>query len=405
MYQTARQDFVSARIDRRQLLKGTAAGAVGFWLSTYLGQSAFGQADSSGADLIFHQRDPLNAEPPLGALPRDFITPNKNFYIRNHGDIPAIDPKSFQLKVEGLVETPGAFSLDELQKRFPKAECIATMTCAGNRRREHNAFQQVSGVQWDAGAIGNAKWTGIKLSDLLQHCGLKEGAAHIWFDGMDLVKAGAGMTNFGGSIPLEKAMQNDEASPGALLSWAMNDAELSAEHGRPLRGVVPGYIGARSVKWLNRIVVSDRPSPNHYVQSAYKVVTKDEDIFKAEQNPIYRFPMNIAICDPAPQAKVSAGMTTVRGYALPTGVPDAKIREVEISTNGGRRWTKARLLDEHTPFCWTRWEADVPITERTSLLIARAADTTGGVTPDRANWNLHGYLYNGWHSVPVSVSG
>ncbi len=393
------------RLDRRQLLKGAAAGAASLYLGSRFERFAFGQQSSAGGDLIVHQRDPLNAEPPLGVLPHDFITPDKSFYIRTHGDIPAVDAKSYRLKIEGLVEAPGEFSLDELQKRFPKTECVATLTCAGNRRREFNAFQPVSGVPWDAGAIGNANWTGIKLSDLLKHCRLKDGAAHIWFDGKDLVKAGSGMTNFGGSIPLDKAMQNDDAPLGALLAWAMNGADLSAEHGRPLRAIVPGYIGARSVKWLSRLVISDRPSPNHYVQSAYKLVTKDDELLKTEQAPTYRFPINVAICDPTPQAKVSAGMVTVRGYALPTGLPDAKIKEVEVSANGGRRWTKARLLDEHVPFCWTRWEADVPVTERTSVLIARAADTSGGVTPDRPNWNLHGYLYNGWHSVPVSVGG
>jgi sulfite oxidase len=92
------------------------------------------------------------------------------------------------------------------------------------------------------------------------------------------------------------------------------------------------------VKWLSRIVVSDRPSPNHYVQSAYKTVAEDSDLIKAEQNPIYRFPINVAICDPAPEANVSNGSVTVRGYALPSGLKDARIRDVEVSANGGRRW-------------------------------------------------------------------
>ncbi len=185
----------------------------------------------------------------------------------------------------------------------------------------------------------------------------------------------------------------------------MNGDDLSAEHGRPLRTVVPGYIGARSVKWLSRIVVSDRPSPNHYVQNAYKLVTEDTGLFLAEQNPIYRFPINVAICDPAPQAKLTGETVTVRGYALPSGLPDARIRDVEVSANGGRRWVKARLLDEHVPFSWTRWEADVPLADRTSALTVRAVDTAGGVTPDRVTWNRHGYLYNGWHSVPVTIGG
>jgi len=383
-------------------LQRAAVGAAGLCFTS---RFTFSQDAGGDGNLIFHQRDPLNAEPPLGIVPKNYITPNESFYIRNHGNIPNLAVEGYRLKVEGLVERPVELSLEELRSRFAKTECEATITCAGNRRREHNAFQQVSGVQWDAGAIGHAKWAGVKLSDVLAHCGLKDGAAHVWFDGSDLVKASGGTTNFGASIPLEKAMQNNDAAPGALLAWQMNGTDLSPEHGRPLRTIVPGYIGARSVKWLSRIVVSDRPSPNHYVQSAYKLVTQDEGIFQTEQSPIYRFPINVAICDPAPQAKLSDGSITVRGYALPSGLPEARVREVEVSANGGRRWTKARLLDEQVPFCWTRWEADVPLADRTTALIARAVDTVGGVTPDRVTWNKHGYLYNGWHRVPVTVGG
>lgn len=401
MHQTARL-VLSDRFDRRQFLRRSAVGAAGLCFAS---RFAFSQEAGGDGNLIYHQRDPLNAEPPLGVLPKNYIAPNENFYIRSHGSIPNVDLDTYRLKIEGLVERPVELSLEELQSSFSPTECLATLTCAGNRRREHNGFQAVSGVQWDAGAIGHAKWTGVKLSDVLKHCGVKDGAAHVWFDGSDTVKASSGTTNFGASIPLDKAMQNGTAAPGALLAWGMNGADLSAEHGRPLRTVVPGYIGARSVKWLDRIVVSDRPSPNHYVQSAYKLVTKDEDLFKIEQNPIYRFPVNVAICDPGPQAKLADGTVTVRGYALPSGLPEARIREVEVSTNGGQRWVKARLLDEHVPFCWTRWEADVPVTDRTSAVIARAVDTAGGVTPDRVAWNSHGYLYNGWHSVPVTVGG
>ncbi|MBA3315834.1 MAG: molybdopterin-dependent oxidoreductase [Planctomycetota bacterium] len=393
------------QIDRRRFLASAVAGSTGLWLASPFARLAFGQDTADHRDLIFHQKDPLNGEPPLGVLPSEFVTPTKHFYIRNHGNIPDLDRQGHRLKIEGLVEASHDFSLQELSENFEKSDCVATMTCAGNRRREHNAFKPVSGVQWDAGAIGNATWGGIKLSDLLKHCRLKEGASHVWFEGADDVSTPSGMTHFGGSIPLDKAMTDHGQAPGALVAWEMNGQPLTPEHGRPLRTVVPGYIGARSVKWLSRIIVGDRPSPNHYVRSAYKLVTAESDLIKAEQNPIYRFPTNVAICEPAPEAMAANGSVTVRGYALPTGLPDARLREVEVSANGGRRWVKARLLDEHVPFCWSRWEANVPVTDRTTALLARAVDTVGGVTPDRVTWNTHGYLYNGWHHVPVKVAG
>ncbi len=208
MHQTAPL-VLSDRFDRRQFLRRTAVGAAGVCFAS---RFAFSQETGGDGDLIVHQRDPLNAEPPLGILPQSYITPNKNFYVRNHGSIPNVDPAAYRLKIEGLVERPVELSLEELRSKFSQTECEATLTCAGNRRREHNAFQQVSGVQWDAGAIGHAKWTGVKLSEVLKHCGLKDGAAHVWFDGSDMVKASSGTTNFGASIPLEKTMQDGEAA-------------------------------------------------------------------------------------------------------------------------------------------------------------------------------------------------
>src|SRR5690606_3084613 len=139
-----------------------------------------------------------------------------------------------------------------------------------------------------------------------------------------------------------RAMNDIDAAPGGLLAWQMNGADLAPEHGYPLRTVVPGYIGARSVKWLTKIVVSDRPSPNHYVATAYKLVTEDTDLALAEVAPIYRFPINVAICEPAPNAGVKAGQVSIQGYALTSGRADARITKVEVSANGGRRWVEAR---------------------------------------------------------------
>lgn len=393
--------MTSFQLSRRAFLSRTAAGGAGLLLATTLPtRFAFGQMSNANGDLIIRQRYPLNGEPELEALIENYITPTKLFYIRNHGTIPKIDPANFKLKIEGLVDQPIEISLDELKQRFEKADGTATMTCAGNRRQEHGRFKKVGGVQWDAGAIGNATWGGVRLADVLKHCRPKEGAAHVWFDGADEVEAAGKKIHFGGSIPLDKAMQIPDSAPPALLAWEMNGEPLTPEHGHPLRSVVPGYIGARSVKWLDRIVVSDRPSPNHYVATAYKLVVEDTPLAVAEVAPIYRYPLNVAICDF--DASDDRDRVTVRGYALPSGYVTTRIEKVEVSTDGGRRWTTAKLIDDQLPYCWTRWEAEVPLRNRATQLIVRGTDTAGEMTPDRVNWNAHGYLYNGWHAVPLN---
>src|SRR5262249_46386573 len=161
-----------------------------------------------------------------------------------------------------------------------------------------------AGVQWDAGAIGNARWTGAALADVLNAAELQDGAKHVWFEGLDPIKEkDDSVAPFGGSIPLDRARNGE----GTLLAHAMNGAPLAAEHGFPLRMIVAGFIGARSVKWLTKITVSDRPSPNHYVAEAYKLVQSDDKSQTAAAEAIYSFPVNAAICAPAAGAKLKAG--------------------------------------------------------------------------------------------------
>jgi sulfite oxidase len=180
------------------------------------------------------------------------------------------------------------------------ADVEATLTCAGNRRQEMSVIKPVAGVQWDAGAIGNARWTGALLADVLRAAEIQDGAKHVWFEGLDPIKEKDGsVAPFGGSIPITRALSGE----GPLLAHAMNGSPLTAEHGFPLRTIVPGYIGARSVKWLAKIVVSDRPSPNHYVAEAYKLIQRDDKTEVAAAEPIYSYPINAAICSPAAGTK------------------------------------------------------------------------------------------------------
>ena len=357
-------------------------------------------------DLVMRTTDPRNGEPELNKLVQSWITPTKHFYVRSHAPNPILKPEDFKLRIEGAVRKPFTISLGELAK-FKRHSVTATLTCAGNRRTEFNKEAKVGGVQWEAGAIGNAKWSGYSLAEVLKHAEVLEDAKHVWFEGLDEIKKGDKTIPFGASVPIEKAMTGTTDSsagiPGVLLADTMNDAVLPADHGYPLRTIVPGYIGARSVKWLGRIVVSDRPSPNHYLATAYKIVKDTKPIDWRESGPIYRFPINAAICTPGPATNLKTGAIELSGYSLPTGREGTSIKAVLLSTDG-QNWTKAELQGESSPFCWQLWKAKLNVQVSTRFVFARAVDSSGGFMPHRVPWNAKGYLQNSWYKLPVSVS-
>jgi sulfite oxidase len=402
-------------LSRRDWLRISAAAAAVMTASR--GNALWSQDRPSAAavdtsKLLVRSENPFNAEPPLADLVAEEVTPTEQFFIRSHGPTPKVDAKSYSLSVEGLVNKPLTLSLDEVQAKFAPHTLTASLTCAGNRRVEMARLKPISGVQWDAGAIGNATWTGAALAEILKAAGIQPGAKHVWFEGLDPIPEKDGSeAPFGGSIPLDRALGTTppqgagaKPAPGAIVAYAMNDAPLTADHGYPLRTVVPGFIGARSVKWLAKIVVSDRTSPNHYVAEAYKVVTEGtaEEVARAE--PIYEMPLNSAICLPAAGAKVAAGLVHVAGYALPSGKPGATIRGVELSTDGGKTWHDAKLRGEEIPGCWRLWEVRPTITPGKHTLVVRATDSTGQVQPREFPWNLKGYLYSAWHRCEVEAA-
>jgi sulfite oxidase len=385
-------------LSRRRILASTLAIA-----GSTLAARSFGWADEAAGKLKVRSKSPLNAEPDLAELVRERITPVELFYVRNHGPIPEVKAEDYRLRIEGLVERPRTYSLAELREKFEARSAEATLTCAGNRRDEMSAVKPIAGVQWNAGAIGHAQWRGPALADLLKAAGVQEGAKHIWLEGLDPIKEKDGSeAPFGGSIPLEKALQMKTGA--SLLAVEMNGQPLTPEHGFPLRLVVPGYIGARSVKWLSKIVVSDRPSPNHYLADAYKIITSDDKAELKQAKPIYEFPVNAAICTPASGAKLKAGKTTVTGYALPSG-DDAEIAKVELSTDGGAHWTKATIDKSKSGLMnWQRWECELDLTPAVRTLTVRATDSRGNSQPKTTPWNVKGYLQNAWHLVAVEVA-
>lgn len=389
-------------IDRRELLKASGLGGaalLGSFSAPFLSDRSF----AAESNLIVHTKTPMNAEPKLDDLVRSWITPTDKFYIRSHAPNPKLDADTFQLSVEGMVDKPFKITLKQLQNEFKKQSVIATMTCAGNRRSEHSLVKKVGGVPWQSGAIGNAQWGGARLSDLLKKAGVKSGAKHVSFEGVDEIERSSGIIPFGASIPLKKAMADSDSMPGALVCYEMNKEPLSPDHGFPMRTVVPGFIGARSVKWLGKIIVSDRPSTNHYVATAYKLVTESTPENWAAAPPIENFAINSVICTPARGASIKAGKVTVTGYALPPGFAGRTIQKLEISTDDGNTWTTAKFKSKPVPFCWRLWSAKVKVDENVKALTVRATDSEGNVQPQTVAWNLKGYLFNAWYRTAIQV--
>ncbi len=348
--------------------------------------------------MIVHSTSPLNAEPSLEQLADSFITPTDLFFKRNHAPAPAVDTERYRLVVDGMVGRPLTLSLDDLAA-FPRVELAATLQCAGNRRADLIALAPTPGeTPWNDAALGTALWEGIRLADVLARAEPEPGARHVAFLGMDRPeKAGPGQ-GFGASIPLAKALASE-----VMLADTMNRQPLRPEHGYPLRGIVPGFIGARSVKWLERITVQAEESSNHFQSRAYKVFPPDEDGSTADwdaRSSIEDYPVSSVIARPGAGAEVPAGHVSLRGYALTGG--GRRLESVDVSTDGGVTWAPARMHDEGNPWTWRLWDADVDLAPGEHTLMTRAWDDAGGQPAGVEEvWNYKGYLNNAWHRVNV----
>ena len=387
---------LSQPFTRRSWMKLAALSASGFMLPGS-GGVLLGQG-TAGKKLIARQEKPFNAEPSLDVLTREWITPWESFFVRSHGDVPQVQRAGYRLKIEGLVEKPREYRAEELEptsSMFPQASTLFTLTCAGNRRAEFaSAYQEkVPGVSWDSGAIGNAEWTGVKLSDILKAAGVKAEAKHVWFEGLDPIDNKGVSEPYGGSIPLAQAMGDSVVAPGAIVCSRMNGQPLTAEHGAPLRAIVPGFIGARSVKWISRIVVSDRPSPNRFLAREYKLLREGSDAEIAAAAPEYEMMLNSIIT--AGQKMGDRWM--LRGFALPQGQLGRVIERVELTTDAGKTWTQAKITSPARDYCWVLWTAEIPQGTNPLTVAVRAVDNRGVTQPMTVPWNIKGYQYNAWH--------
>jgi DMSO/TMAO reductase YedYZ molybdopterin-dependent catalytic subunit len=336
---------------------------------------------------------PLNAETPLELL-TDYLTPNDLFFVRSHW-LPRIpDAKTWRLAVGGEVARPQQFSLADL-KKLPHAEATCVLQCAGNGRALHTP--PMPGVQWRYGAVGNARWRGVRLRDVLARVGVRPRAAHLGLFGSD--DPPGKVPPFHRSIELSKAMDD------CILAWEMNGQPLPAQHGAPLRLVVPGWAGDHWMKWLTRIDASPQPLGGFFMDTAYRWPLKPGApgvAFKPEEmKPLTEMAVKSNITT-APKRASMKGTYDVRGFAF-SGAPD--IARVEISDDGGRTWKRAQLDARHSPHAWRLWHLRwKPRAAGRATLLARATDSRGAVQPREAVWNQSGYLFNAWHSVNVEVT-
>lgn len=347
--------------------------------------------------LIVQTEQPFNAGPPAVLLRQSFITPRELFFARNHGSIPEINPDQYVLTVEGLVKKPLRLSLKELWQ-FPQTTITATLQCAGYRRKEMAAIEPIRDeIIWGLEPIGTAIWSGVTLRDVLLAAGIEPFARHVAFTGLDQVQVNSYQTHFGSSIPLEKALH-----PEVLLAYEMNDDPLLPMHGFPLRMIVPGYIGARSVKWLSQIELRQTPSSNYFQTRAYKLFPPEVRAQTVDWNNgemLDEVPISSVISRPQENETVIAGPVWVQGYAL-TGNGDA-IEQVEVSNDGGRTWKAADLRGQPTPWTWRFWQVRLNFSPGPSQIVVRAWDSAGNTQPAdiRQVWNFKGYLNNAWHRV------
>lgn len=373
----------------------------------------FANEPERNPNLLVLSQKPFNAETPLPILAKEFITPNDLFYVRSHLPTPDVEPSDYELEIQGAADEVLVIDLKRL-KSFPKYEITAAIQCGGNRRSEMNAVKPLKGLGWKGGAIGNATWGGARLYDVLKAAGYDENKhskiRHLIFEGYDI---GADGTPYGASIPVEKGL---DPRGDVLLAYEMNGETLPRDHGYPIRVVVPGVVGARNVKWLNRIILSEKESDSHFQQGDYKGFnpsTNWDNVDFSKSPAIQNMPVTSSICEPEPNTNVKPGQKVkLRGYAWSGG--GNKIVRLDLTADKGKSWISARLLEqadvpEPRHFGWTLWEADMKVPEDATEfeVWSKAVDSNYSVQPESFEniWNLRGLLSNAYCRLKFKVEG
>jgi nitrate reductase (NAD(P)H) len=379
---------------------------------------------------------PFNVEAPLSALyDEGFLTSPELFYVRNHGAVPDVKDEEildWTFSVDGLVEQPVTMTLKELMEEYEQVTCPITLVCAGNRRKEQNQVRKSKGFSWGAAGVSTALFTGVIMADVIRRARPTRKAKYVCMEGADKLPNGC----YGTSVKLNWVM---DPNRGFMLAHKMNGEMLRPDHGKPLRVVIPGQIGGRSVKWLKKLTVTDAPSDNWYHIYDNRVlptmVSPEESAnntkwWTDERYAIYDLSTNSAICYPAHEEQLAIKgrpqKYRARGYAYGGG--GRRVTRVEISLNKGKTWRLANIeyaedkyrevekdlyggrLDmswRETCFCWCFWSIDLPVDELSSVqdMFVRAMDESMNVQPRDMYWSVLGMMNNPWYRVTIAHEG
>ncbi|KAM6487436.1 Oxidoreductase, molybdopterin-binding domain-containing protein [Trichoderma sp. SZMC 28011] len=362
-------------------------------------------------DMLHLLQFPYNGEPPKRLVTDKAITPNSLHFVRNHGGIPLIDKDKFSFTMDGLVAKPREYTLDDLmdESRFPRMEKTITIQCSGTRRIEQILLypgqgDEVPQAPWAEGAIGTAKYVGISLKKVIKECGgLIDGAKHLEFYGADTYFKDDKVMNYLVSVPWSKVKANE-----VMLAWEMNGEVLPAIHGYPLRIVVFGYIGARSVKWLYRIKAIKEPSraPVQSQEYLYFPQQVGKHNFKLTDGiQIQEMPVSSAIMSPwTKQVCIHNGKIRCKGWAYSGG--GRWPERVELSADGGFNWYTIPLenLSKKRKWTWRTWEYELPCdVEGWVEIVCRCWDSALNTQPTfiRTAWNWGLHVTHSCHRISI----
>ncbi|KAF2639636.1 hypothetical protein P280DRAFT_402299 [Massarina eburnea CBS 473.64] len=376
---------------------------------------------------------PFNVEAPLTDLFNEgFLTSPELFYVRNHGAVPVVREEEipdWEFTVEGMVANPLKITLKELLSDYENVTYPITLVCAGNRRKEQNAVRKSKGFSWGPAGLSTALFTGVVMKDVLERAKPLRRAKYVCMEGADKLPNGY----YGTSVKLNWAM---DPNRGIMLAHGMNGEPLRPDHGKPLRAVVPGQIGGRSVKWLKKLIVTAEPSDNWYHIYDNRVLptmvdpdeaAKNEAWWKDERYAIYDLSPNSATAFPAHDETLDLASApeyyTMRGYAYSGG--GRRITRVQISLDQGKHWRLANIdygedryrafedrqlfggrLDmdwRESSFCWCFWDLRILVEELkdSNDVVVRAMDESMCVQPRDMYWSVLGMMNNPWFRVVI----
>ncbi len=395
-------------LNRRTVLKGSSAVATALLpLKAFADTVTLPIGNGERPIVKYPQKRPMigltqrppQLETPFSVFNENVITPNDAFFVRYHlAGIPLeIDPDTYTIDIKGKVNKPIKLKLADL-KRMASVEIVAVNQCSGNSR----GFSEprVPGGQLGNGAMGNARWRGVPLKAVLAQAGVQAGAKQVVFNGLDTAVIDK-------TPDFVKALEIDHANDGeVMLAYQMNGADLPMLNGFPVRLVVPGYYGTYWVKHLSDITVVDNVFDGFWMKTSYRIPDTADGMIEPGTAPkatvpIGRFNVRSFVTSLADGAKVTAGATTLKGIAFNGG---SGIKEVSVSTDGGKSWAAAKLGQDLGKYSFREWTLPVTLAAGTHVLKVRATGNDGKTQPEKAGWNPPGYMRNVIETYTVTAA-